>query len=128
MQKLNILFSAVAVLAVLGVMAGCETESASARITISPSESSLRKDQSVTLTASGGYDYEWSLATEDWGTLSRRRGDSTTYTSLYEPGSNNVEVQVITVTSVIEGNSSTNSGTNSIWTSEAYVKHISSAD
>ena len=128
MQKLNNLFFAVTVLAVLCVMAGCETESASSRITISPSESSLRKDQSVTLTASGGYDYEWSLSAEDWGTLSRRRGTSTTYTSLYEPGSNNVETQIITVTSVIEGNSSTNSATNGTWTAEAYVKHISSED
>lgn len=79
---------------------------------ISPSEVTLTNTQSQIFTAHGGdgFSYSWNLETETYGTLSTRSGKYTTYTSLYDPGTNVVVVQELTVTS---------GGTNFT----AYIKH-----
>ena len=76
-------FSAVlaAMAAVVGIV-GCETESASGRvITISPSYARLEKGNSLTLTASGGWDYRWLLETPTAGYLNKTTGSQVTYTA-----------------------------------------------
>lgn len=76
-------FSAVlaAMAAAVGIV-GCETESASGRvITISPSYARLEKGNSLTLTASGGWDYRWLLETPTAGYLNKTTGSQVTYTA-----------------------------------------------
>lgn len=108
---------------------GCEVDSATENnVSISPSSARLDVGESATFTASGGFDYEWSLADgkETWGTLSTRRGPTTTYTSRHTPATNaQDDVQVLTVTSFIQGQSSV-SGTNGTayaQTAEAFIYH-----
>lgn len=100
-------------LAVTLLMAGCETESAAQKVTISPSSARIKKGESITFKASGGYLYTWQIdqTKTDWGVLSTTDGDTTTYTSLYDPGTNNTAIQVLTVYSRLteDSNSSTNS-------------------
>ena len=113
------------------LISGCETESASSPIRISPSSVSIEKNQTVRFTVSGGYDHTWSLETDDWGMLSTRTGSATAYTSLYDPGTDTntgpkTALQILTVVSTIQGTSS-QSGTNTVpyqATAEAYVYHI----
>jgi hypothetical protein len=102
---------------------GCETQSATSKVTIDPSSATVSAGQSITFTASGGYNYTWSLSDHTLGTLSTTTGDSTTYTSLYDPGPSNSAVQVLTVASSIAGSSSTN-GAPAEWTAEVYINHI----
>jgi hypothetical protein len=72
----------------VGVLAGCETESAGkAEITVNPPSATVSRGQSVEFVASGWHDYTWELTNGDWGVLSRLTGDRTIYTSLYSPDS-----------------------------------------
>lgn len=126
------------ILTILGIAAitagaifsgGCdETNPASEQVTISPTSSTLLKGESVALTASGGYSYEWSLSDENKGSLSIRTGSQTTYTSRYEP-EEVIYTQVITLNSQVaidydSDNSSTSSVSYQAHTTEAYVKHL----
>lgn len=107
---------------------GCETESASENnVDITPASATILIDESVELTASGGYDYEWSIETDAWGTLSTTEGNTTVYTSAYDPAAETwQEHQVITVTSYINGQGG---GTNGLGdysqTAEAVITHQS---
>ncbi|MBL7077482.1 MAG: hypothetical protein ISS31_08415 [Kiritimatiellae bacterium] len=105
---------------------GCETESASQNnIRINPASAIILIDESLELTASGGFDYEWSLENEAWGTLSTTIGNRTVYTSAYDPAADTwQEHQVITVTSYIN-KQSTNATDFSDYaqTAEAIITH-----
>ena len=114
--------SLLAVVLSLGVT-GCETQSASTRVTVEPSAATISKGQSITFTASGGYDYEWTLSNHSYGTLSTTSGDTVTYTSIYDPGDSNTVVQVLTVNSFIEDSSTSNSSPEE-WTTEVFITHI----
>lgn len=112
------------------LLTSCETESAAAIITITPYSAVVKKNQSVAFTASGGYNYKWSLSNTGIGTLNAKYGTTVTYTSRSDSGTN-----VITVTGYIEGQStgSTSTGTNSTTattanssqSAEAYIIHYS---
>lgn len=112
-------------------LAGCNVDSADATIDIVPDSTSLRKNESVTLTARGGYNYTWSLTTESYGVLNTRSGRQVIYTSLYEPGSNSPVTQIVKVTSTFYNNSSSSNnastnGTITIQSAEAYITHLPS--
>lgn len=125
MQKIVIILAFLLIVAVTIAITGCEIESASANnVSITPSSVGIREDESVEFTASGGYEYTWSLDEESWGVLSDKTGSKTTYTSRYDPGTNTTaKVQVLTVTSTITGSSGTNSSPYEM-TAEAYVEHL----
>jgi hypothetical protein len=96
-----------------GIIAGCDSEPAGSPITISPPSATIHKGESITFTASGGYEYEWSVDTPEYGTLSVTRGASTVYTSIYDPtpeGTTNTTdvsvTQTLRVRSYITGDSS----------------------
>ena len=105
------------------VMTGCEVSSSSEPVLIEPSSVTLKKGQSAQFTATQGYDYEWGLKDETWGTLSSRRGQTVTYTSLYEPTEGASASQVLSVTSTIQGTGGTSNETYSI-TGQAYITHL----
>ena len=108
------------------LLAGCEVESANRRIEVRPDSATLRKGESVTLTAYNGYEYDWSLSDNTIGSLSARRGMMTTYKSLTDPA--NPVVQVVTVTSTFSENIDPNTGTSTnppvTHKAEAYITHI----
>jgi len=114
------------------LISGCEVDSATETITITPSSVTVWKGDTVQFTASGGYEYQWELTTSDgassiYGTLSSTRGQSVTYTCLYSPGASNVVNEVLTVTSVIPGGTSGTNATSSTQASaEAIITHVSS--
>ena len=127
MKKLVVIFGLVLIVAVCTGSGGCETKSASeSDLSIAPPSARVRIGQSVEFTASGGYDYKWSLDEDKgggvYGMLSTRTDNKTIYTSLREPGSN-VVVRVLTVKSTIPGASG---GTNApaIEVAEAYITHL----
>lgn len=98
---------------------GCDTDSANSSITVSPSTTTLSPGESTEFTASGGYDYTWSLSPDDGsGTLDATKGSTVIYTCL----ATNIGTtpKKVIVTSTIEGSSSTSttlSGTNTVTTS-----------
>lgn len=108
------------------LLAGCEVDSADRRIEVRPDAATLRKDESVTLTAYNGYEYDWSLSDNAIGTLSARRGQMVTYKSLTDPSS--PVVQIVTVTSTFSDRTdpNTDGSTNALvtHTAEAYITHI----
>lgn len=86
---------------------GCETESvSSSSISVSPSSATLTSSApSVQLTASGGWNYRWSISNESYGALDKTSGSTVTYTAYsFGDGTNSLE-QMITVSI---GGSSTN--------------------
>jgi hypothetical protein len=98
-------------------------------VRITPDSAVLRDGQSVTFTATGGYDYEWSLENDSYGVLSTRRGATTTYVSMIDPGSDTNQVggvtQILRVTSTVSGGTSTtNSGQVTTGTAEAHITHL----
>lgn len=117
-----------AVAAAIVVLGGCEVDSAARKIEVRPDAATLRYGQSVTLTAYNGYEYQWSLATPAWGTLSAYSGMMVTYKSLYDPTT--PAVQVITVTSTFSDNDTGSStATNPVvHKAEAYITHIALTD
>jgi len=112
------------------LFSGCETESvANNDLRISPSSVGLYKDQYADFTASGGYEYTWSLENPTWGVLSSLTGPTTRYTDRYDPGSNGNAsvVQVLTVTSVIQSGSSSNGTAVGLSTGTAQIEHLATA-
>lgn len=106
------------------VFVGCETESADAPVHINPAAATVLKGESVTFTASGGYDYKWSLSNNEIGHLSTSTGKSTVYTSLSDTDNQ----QTLTLTSTIDG-TSTGTSTNTFsyaQTTTAVINHIES--
>ena len=114
-------------------LSGCEVNPASSKVNITPDSVSMTKGQTQLFTASGGYDYTWSLGNEGMGVLSTRSGSQTKYTSLYTPSSNGAD-QILYVVSTIPNNvggssststnahsSANNAGTNS---AEAFIKNL----
>ena len=106
--------------------AGCETDSTTNTLTIEPGSASLEKFESMTFTVSGGYDYTWSIEDDTssgtaWAQLSTRRGASTRYRSVHDPTS--ATVRVLTVISVIPGDTSTTNAGSYVATGEAYITH-----
>ena len=90
--------AAISAAAFFGILAGCETESADkAEISLSPSAATLRaSNPSVSLTASGGWNYNWSLSDTGIGSLSRHTGSSVVYTAKTF-GSKTVQTVTVTV-------------------------------
>lgn len=92
----------------------CEVSSADSSITVSPSTATLTPGEQQTFTASGGYEYTWSLDPDDGsGQLSATKGESTVYTCL----STNIGSmpKKVVVTSTITGSgTSTNSTSYSV--------------
>ncbi len=124
-MKLRMLYLAATAAVLACGLLGCETESAAQRVRISPSSARISKGESITFKASGGYLYEWALdpTKNDWGVLSASEGDTTTYTSLYDPGTNNTATQVLTVHSRLTDSdvTSTNGGYHK--TAEVLIVH-----
>ncbi len=104
---------------------GCETTSAAKSPEITPSSATIKIGQAVEFRASGGFDYEWSLQNETLGRLDTRRGSKVVYRSMYDPGTSNSAIQVLTVSSTIEGSSGTTNTETFVQTGEAYITHIS---
>jgi hypothetical protein len=104
---------------VLLMLSGCEVESVTqAEVTISPGNADITKGDSVEFRASGWNEYVWTLDNESIGILSRRTGDTTIYTSIYDPGTSTV-MQVVTVSAT----GSTTSSLPSTLTASAIVTH-----
>ena len=116
-------------------IAGCEVDSATSTVEITPDSVVLTdKGQAVTLTAVGGYECTWSLGTETWGTLNTRRGNQVIYTSQYQPSGETPVMQIVTVASRFTTMSSMDydlvvAATNSLATgivhyATAYITHL----
>jgi len=114
-------------------LVGCEIESADYPVRIEPDSATISKHASITLTAYDGYQYQWSLSTETWGTLNTRKGNQVIYTSLYEPSGSTPEIQIVTVVSTFSSSGSGVGGTNSSsstsvsYSAEAYITHLPSS-
>jgi len=112
------------------LMISCDDVSTSpttSKVKISPDSVTLEYGDSQVFTASGGYEYTWSLEDDSLGTLSTRSGPKTTYTSLYNPDDSTVKTQVLTVDSTVGGGSATNS-TPGEWTDTAYITQMAEAE
>lgn len=92
---------------------------------MTPSSATLQSGQWADFTASGGYEYTWSLENEGWGVLSSRHGMTVRYTSTYSPDPEAAEnpVQILRVTSTITGTGGTNTTSYSA-SGEAYITHF----
>ena len=99
-MKLHLILLSVVAAVLLIVNIGCETQSAQEKVTITPDSAGIQRSETITFTASGGYEYEWSLGEESWGILNTRRGATVQYTSLHSASNGK---QIITVTSTISG-------------------------
>jgi hypothetical protein len=118
MNRLSIQLLGIALLLPLIGMVGCETESSDQiAVTITPNAATLSKGGTQTFTAAGWQDYTWSLSDISLGTLSTKKGSSTTYTAAV---TNAVQVLTLSV------NNSTTRATNVIQTvtAEAIITHI----
>ena len=123
MKKLSILLFSITLLLPLIAMVGCETESSDQiAISVTPSSVSLRKGESQTFTASGWNNYSWEISDTDAGTLSTKRGNSTTYTAVTSLSSSN-SVQVLTVSAEVSA-SGTSNGAPTTVTAEALITHL----
>lgn len=130
MKKTTVISGLVSVVMTSVIVAGCETQSAVEKVFITPSSVTIRKNQSVEFTASGGFEYAWSLTSDTdgsaaWGILSTRTGNRTTYTSLRSASTNDITIKVLKVTSSVPsaGGSISNSSTLAEWTAEAFIYH-----
>jgi hypothetical protein len=121
LRRLSLALAPTFLIAGLFLGMGCDTDSASSAIDVSPSSVVLEKGESANFTASGGYEYTWSLDPDDGsGRLSTLTGPTVTYTCL---NTNGVTPKKVVVTSTIEGTStSSSSGTtsNGTTTTSAY--------
>ena len=124
MKNILISFTCIAGLALIFCI-GCETDSASEPVRVSPNSVSIRQGQQIEFEAFDGYQYTWSLENDSWGTLSTRTGSRTTYTSTYTPASNSTEVtQILTCTSTIEGSATGSNATPYAVTGQATITHM----
>ena len=94
------------------VIVGCETQSATAPIDVSPASATLTVGQSQEFVATGCFDYNWSLSDSSIGTLSDTSGNRVTYTDTASPATNSVLTQVITVVSSLPGQTGSTGGSN----------------
>ena len=101
MKTIFSFFAAALAAFALFVTSGCETEAISdTQLTISPSTATIKKGQSVTLTAQGGSNYKWGYGDSGkLGTLSSLNGDSVTFTATSSNGT-----QIITVNAFSNAN------------------------
>lgn len=117
-----------ALLGLVVMLAGCEADPVSSTVFITPDSVTIRNGQAITFTATGGFDYQWSLSNESYGALSTRRGPTTTYVSMIDPGANTNSAatlsQVLRVTSSVSGSTTTNTGQVTTGTAEAYITHM----
>ncbi len=100
---------------------GCETEPLSEHsLQISPNSANLALNESITLTASGGWNYKWSLSDTTAGRLSKLVGQSVVYTATKE----NV-TQTVHVTGNGDapgsGSSSSNQTANAVFSASATI-------
>ncbi len=99
----NSIFLFLAACAALFATTGCETESAGeATVSVTPTYATLNIGQSVTITASGGWDYKWGLSDTALGTLNKYEGNQVTYTMTSNGGN-----QTVTVTGMSSNSNST---------------------
>lgn len=119
--------------ALLFMVFGCDTESVDENnIYITPETATIAEGESISFTATGGFEYRWSLGadgTGTWATLSNREGPSTIYTSLRNSASNGVPtVRTLLVSSYIVGTGSASNANEASYaethTAEAYITHI----
>ena len=119
-------FTLPALLAIALGCIGCETEPASSPVSIRPSSATIRAGESITFTASAGYDHRWALANNSIGTISSETGPQTTYTSIQDSPGTESTVQTLTLTSTIggsAGNQVTN-GTPYQASDQAFITHL----
>lgn len=133
MNTRRVMILGLLVSATVGLLTGCETESVGdSAVSISPVSIGLKNGEVADFTASGGYEYSWSLADESKGLLSSRTGPTVRYTDRYEPETNSTYVQTLTVTSWIKGSSTGSGDTNTTGgssyqaTATAQIEHLSS--
>ena len=78
---------------ILATIIGCETEALSQHsLEITPNSANLSINESITLTASGGWNYKWSLSDNTAGNLSRLTGQRVVYTATKEGVTQTVSV------------------------------------
>ena len=108
------------------VFTACDVDPASSvsQVWITPSSAQIKKGQSVSFTAHGGYEYTWTLKDYAIGSLSSTRGATVIYTGLMDSSSSNTVQQVLTVVSYITGDSGTTNSSPAEWTATAYINHI----
>ena len=117
-----VMMSCVAAVVSLAIV-GCETQPVTETISIDPQSATLHYGESVTFTASGGFDYTWSLSNTSLGTLSNTTGPTTTYTSLYNATTSGATaVQTITASAGIEDTASSTNAT--FGSARVTVNHI----
>lgn len=120
----------------LFALGGCDTESVDENnVVITPSTATIDKGEAITFTASGGFEYEWSLGdveggdVNQWAKLSTRKGASTVYTSLRDSSSNAVPTVItLIVNSYIPGSGASSNSTEDVTyagshQAEAYITH-----
>ncbi|MDA0322779.1 MAG: hypothetical protein O2923_08705 [Verrucomicrobia bacterium] len=108
-------------------LSGCETESASElTVRVVPDAITILLDETVVFTASGGFEYAWSLADDSLGTLNTRTGSSVAYTSRDDPGPSNTTLQVLTVVSSVREFSGATNVTDDIFTvsADSHITHV----
>lgn len=103
---------------------GCETTPATDKPQITPSAAVVKIGNSVEFTASGGYEYTWSLEDPTLGRLDTLRGSRVVYRSMYDPGASNSALQILTVSSTISGASQVTNAPSFEHTAEAHITHI----
>jgi len=116
--RLIVLLPVVAVLGSL-LFCGCEVNSANTRVTITPGSVAMRKGDSVTFKAEGGYEYSWSISPDSYGTLSPRTGPTTTFAALSAPA-DSVQI-VVTATTYITGLGGNTNGVTTTAEGEAFI-------
>lgn len=120
-------FGIVAVMTFMGIaslclITGCDingSDSADSPITVSPSSVTLTKGQSQEFTASGGYEYTWSMS-QSGGKLNTTKGPSVVFTLLSTNGT--MPIKVIAKSTISGTSSGTPSTTNSTGTTAYEVE------
>jgi hypothetical protein len=132
-------FGAAAALIGLALQSGCETTSSEGgSLRVEPAAIGVRRNQQVEFTASGGFNYSWSLSDASLGFLTTATGPKTTYISRFSPGTNaTVVIQTLTVTSTVGSSGpsgGTDTGTNVVVgagfdaTAQAIIEHLPEGD
>lgn len=140
MKTLRLLLTIVVPALAMTLMTGCETDSASEQVRISPETVTVNTGDAVEFTAASGYEYSWSLDGSDvYGYLQSRTGQRVTYVCTASPISNSI-TRTLTVHSTIANSGSgsgstttTTSGTNGTttttslpaeWSATAQIIHL----
>ena len=125
MKHISIVLLTIVALATGICFVGCETESASENnVRITPAAAIVLIGQAIELIASGGFEYDWTLENEEWGTLSARTGNRVIYTSNFDPGAETyTSSQVVTVTSTLGTETSGSNTLGYAQSAEAIITH-----